>query len=832
MTFRPNLLAGTCLPVAAILAFPALAQEQPAASLPEASEDNEIVVTAARIRGSVDVPQAPVAVLDEADIASYGAGSLADLVEQLAPQTASASGRGGGRPAFLVNGRRINGFREMRNYPPEAIRRIEVLPEEVALRFGFRPDQRVINFILKDNFNSVTAEVEVGLPSGGGYATNEQEVSLLRIDGANRLNLAFEAEDSSLLTEAERGVSSVAAPILPGDVDPATTRSLISDTRDLQLNANWSRALGQDGAGGDLSLSGTVTRSDSRGLRGADGVVLTDAAGNSAYRTLADPGTAYGARERVSRSEGFELGTGYNRPLGDWRLSATANWAHDETRTRTDASLATQALRDAVADGTIAYNASVATLLASGLVDPRGTDTALSNTETATSLVTLTGRPLELPAGEVAVVVKTGYAWNNIQSRDTRNPGIETDLTRGDASAGFSLGVPIASRRAEVLPAIGDLSLDLSGGVNHLSDFGTLFDGSAGLTWGVTRNLNLSASYLYRQAAPTLQQLGAPQIVSAGATVYDFATGRTVVVDLLSGGNPDLIAESRNDWKFALNWDVPVLDRSRIIAEYYDESSRDVSAGFPVLTPAVEAAFPGRVTRDDAGNLLAIDQRPVTFASQTSRRIRYGFDISDKIGGKDERGGERGGGGRAGRGGGGAGEGRGGGGMPRIPGMGRGGDGGGRWNLALYHTVRLADEVRIADGGPVLDLLSGDALAGSARPRHSVEMEGGVFKDGIGLRLSGNYRGGSRIEGSGLPGARSLDFHPYATFNLRAFVDLERKFEDVEFLKGSRLSLRVDNLFDAQQRVTDQFGTVPVSYQPDFLDPQGRFFEIDFRKRF
>ncbi len=111
-------------------------------------------------------------------------------------------------------------------------------------------------------------------------------------------------------------------------------------------------------------------------------------------------------------------------------------------------------------------------------------------------------------------------------------------------------------------------------------------------------------------------------------------------------------------------------------------------------------------------------------------------------------------------------------------------------------------------------------------------MQGGLFKDGVGLRLSGNYYGGSSIEGSGASGSTSLDFHPYATFDARIFVDLERKFEDAKFLKGSRLSLRVDNVFDAQQRVTDEFGTVPISYQPDFLDPKGRFLEIDFRKRF
>lgn len=807
----------------ALLALPAPAWAQDDAMVDP--NGNEIVVTAARMRGSVDVPQAPVAVFEEADIASYGASSLADLIEQIAPQTGSARGRGSGAPAFLVNGRRINGFREMRNYPPEAIRRVEVLPEEVALRFGFRPDQRVVNIILKDNFNSVSGDVELGLPSGGGYATNEQEVSLLRIDGKNRLNLAFEAADSSMLTEMERGVSSISTLPLAGDADPSAFRSLVADTRDLQLNANWSRALGNEGLGGDLSLSATATRKDSLSLRGADGVTLADGAGNRAYRTLYDPASGLGPRTRDSRSEGFELGAGYNRRLGDWQLTATANWAHDETRTTTDASADTAALRAAALDGTVAYDAPVEALVA--LVPERGVDRAYSNTENATSLVTVTGQPLDLPAGEVSLVLKGGYGWNNIRSSDTRNPGLVTDLTRGNLNSGFSLGVPVASRRADALAAIGDLSFDFSAGLNHLSDFGTLLDGSAGLTWGVTRKLDFTASYIYRQAAPTLAQLGAPQIVTSGATVYDFTTGQTVTADLISGGNPDLVAEKQKDWKLALNWDVPLLERSRIIAEYYDESSSNVSASFPVLTPAIEAAFPGRVQRDGAGNLVAIDQRPVTFAAENSRSLRYGFDISDRIKGKQDAAGEGRNGARDGAGSGARG------GPGGMPGFGRpGGDSGGRWNLALYHTVRLQNEVLIADGGPLLDLLDGDALTGSPRPRHEVAMEGGVFYNGMGLRLSGNYYGSSRIRGTGVDDVATLDFHPYATLDARIFVDLERQFQKATFLKGSRLSLRIDNLFDAQQRVTDGNGDVPISYQPDFADPKGRFFEIDFRKRF
>ena len=211
--------AASALALAAALVAPAHAQSGDTGG----DRNTEIVVTAERIRGQVEAPQAPIAVLEEDEIASYGVASLAELIDELAPQTGSARGRGGGRPAFLVNGRRVNGFREMRNYPPEAIRRVEILPEEVALRYGFRPDQRVVNFILKDNFVSVSGDVEYGFPSGGGYSTNEIEGSFLRIDGDNRLNIAFEAEDSSMLTEAERDVSSVSATPLTGWCSRART---------------------------------------------------------------------------------------------------------------------------------------------------------------------------------------------------------------------------------------------------------------------------------------------------------------------------------------------------------------------------------------------------------------------------------------------------------------------------------------------------------------------------------------------------------------------------------------------------------------------------------
>ncbi|MEZ5689701.1 MAG: TonB-dependent receptor [Caenibius sp.] len=804
--------------LAVFLATPAYAQSIDSESLPEA--EDAIVVTADRFRGSVDSAQPPVAVIDEEEIASYGASSLEELLQEIAPQATSGRGRGsGGHPAILLNGQRISGFRELRNYPPEAIRRVEVLPEEVAQRFGFSPDQRVVNFILKDNFMSTTVEADYGWPGSGGYSTNEFEVSVVRIDGARRLNLAIEADDSSPLTEAERGVSSSGTVPFTGDADPAAYRTLIADSRDLKFTGNWSTGFGEGGLDGSLAISAVATRSDSERLSGLDAVTLSDDSGESVYRTLLAPAQGFDARRRKTRSTGFELGATLQKPLGNWQLTATGSWAHDESRTLTDASADTSALESAALAGMIALDAPSDALLASGLVTDGVTDRARSNSETASSLLTLAGTPLRLPAGDVSLTVKGGFDWDNIQSSDTRNPGTLTDLTRGDASAGFTLGLPITSRKTGVLDAIGTVSLNFSGGVNHVSDFGTLYNWSAGVSWDITRALNLQVSHIYAEQAPGLSELGAPETVTLDSTVYDFVTGQTVLVDIISGGNPNLQAEKQRDWKVALNWDLPILDRSRFIAEYFDETSRNVTAGFPLLTPAIEAAFPDRVLRDASGGLVQIDERPITFDREKSRRLRYGIDVSDRIADNSAAGGGEA---RGGRGGGG-------------PGFGPGNRRGGRWSLALYHTVRFDETVRVGVDGPVLDLLHGDSLSATPKARHELELRGGLYYNGFGLRLSGEYLGGSKVDGSGAPGSSSLRFRPIATFDMRLFVDFGQQkslVEKVGFLKNSRMAFRVDNIFNAQQRVVDDNGVVPLSYSPAFLDPAGRFFEIDFRKMF
>ena len=55
---------------------------------------------------------------------------------------------------------------------------------------------------------------------------------------------------------------------------------------------------------------------------------------------------------------------------------------------------------------------------------------------------------------------------------------------------------------------------------------------------------------------------------------------------------------------------------------------------------------------------------------------------------------------------------------------------------------------------------------------------------------------------------------------------------DHPWLRGTRLTVSVDNLFNERQRVRDATGVTPVNYQPDLLDPLGRTVRVSFRKLF
>lgn len=613
--------------VALVFTAPAVAQEasppaaDPAPS-PAPAEAPVIVVTADRVPGQVETDAAPIVKLDEQQVASYGARSIEDLVAQLAPQIGAGRGRGG-FPLFLVNGQRISSFREIRRYPPEAIRMVEVLPEEVALKYGAQPDQRVINFVLKNNFTSKELEFETGQPTAGGYRTAEIGGSILTISGPQRTNLSLEYNNTTWLTEDERGIIQTpgSVPTVATDPDPAAFRTLVPRNATIEANGTTTRTLGGAGSTTSLTLNAEWIHSITRSLSGLDTVVLTAPGGATALRTLdADP------LARRARSDTYSLGGGLSTKLGDFDLQATFDAARGVSRTEIDRRRDTGALVAAAAAGTLAIDGDLPTLADAGI------DVADNKTYTIDSLVTLKGDPLYLPGGPLSVTLSTGYKLNGIDSEDTRSATGGFELDRRRWRGNVSLGIPVTSRRENFGAALGDITLSLGGGLEDVSDFGQLSNWNAGLTWKPVEPLTLQATYVEREEAPSLTQLGAPAIQTFNVPFFDFVTGSTVLVTLTSGGNPALLPETQRDWKLAANLDLPFFDRTNLVVEYYSNRSSDVSSSFPQLTIATEAAFASRVTRDVGGTLTAIDIRPVTYSETRSSRLRYGFNMFGRVG--------------------------------------------------------------------------------------------------------------------------------------------------------------------------------------------------------
>ncbi len=82
--------------------------------------------------------------------------------------------------------------------------------------------------------------------------------------------------------------------------------------------------------------------------------------------------------------------------------------------------------------------------------------------------------------------------------------------------------------------------------------------------------------------------------------------------------------------------------------------------------------------------------------------------------------------------------------------------------FSLTHTLNLLDEVTIRPGVPELDYLRGDAFGSSGgRPRHEIEAQAGWSNNGLGARLSADWRGGTRVDSAD---GGSLRFSPPPSF--------------------------------------------------------------------
>ena len=534
---------------------PATRQQSPQGTADEA--DNDTIVVNANVsypnqRGAVQTDIPPEQQLSPADIRAYGVNSITELLTELAPQTRSDRGRGGEGPVTLLNGRRISGFAEIRDIPTEAIERVDILPEEVALKYGYSASQRVVNIVLRRRFRSVTGELEGTTTTRGGGNVGQIEAGLLRIRQGNRFNLNLTAQTSEAITEADRDLISrntgrgfdfagnVVGAANGGQVDPALSalagtavtvagvpttaangrpalvdfvatanKANVTDvtpystirpsTKTLNLNSVYATTiLGDVGA----TINATFDYSDSDALRGLAGATLAVPAGTP-YSPFANAVTVLRYPNREPLKQNTESGTGHlgftlNKDSGKWRNSLTGGYDHSESRTSTERSIDTTALQGLITAGTVNPFGP----LPGVLLDSRTVDRARATTDTGSLQMVSAGPLFALPAGPLSASIKVGLDASGFDAVSVRS-GItqNSSLSRSDVSGRLSFDLPLTSTRNDVLAALGNLSVNVNVAGDRISSFGTLGGYGYGANWTPRKGISLIASFTEDRSA-------------------------------------------------------------------------------------------------------------------------------------------------------------------------------------------------------------------------------------------------------------------------------------------------------------------------------------------
>jgi hypothetical protein len=683
---RARLVAGAAL---AFACGPALAADPAAAPAPAPDAKpktvGEVVVQPSAVaKGTVVGDIKPDLQLKEQDVQAYGVSTITELLDELAPLTNSGAGRGGEGPAVLVNGRRISGLNEIRNIPTEAILRVDILPEEAALTYGFTANQRVVNIVLKDHVGADLLAATGGAATDGGAAAGQGEIGRTRISGDRRYNIDLKYNRASALTEAERSLTSLAAGNAPfdvagnvtglganGEIDPALSalagktvviagvppvgqtrpltlqdfvasanipnatdvrpfRTLIPDSQKVSFNAVTTRPIVWDiQATANLTLEATSSDSE----RGLPGVSLDTPAGGP-FSPFGEPVvvnrylTAFGPLKQGADGWTAHLGGSLNRDLSGWRLALTANYDHSDSWNANDLGLSAAAAQAAVNAGTLNPFGP----LPASLFVRVAQDTSHARSDAGNAQFVASGPIYQLPAGPLRTSLRLGGTASLFQSETGGLRAGSESFTQTQANAQLSVDVPLTSRAKKLLGALGDFTLNGHAEIQQVSGFGELTAVGYGLHWTPIEGLSVLASWQSDELAPSQQQLQSPVLLTPNSRIFDFAAGQTVDVTQISGGNPALTKDRRDRTSIRINWQ-PFADRQLIVrADYNKTHYRDPITSFPSVSAEIEAAFPDRFLRDAEGELQVVDLRPVNFSGQDVETLRWGFDFSKPIG--------------------------------------------------------------------------------------------------------------------------------------------------------------------------------------------------------
>jgi hypothetical protein len=834
-------LCVSVLTVATIGAAHAQTSPAPSARRDAQAYDGDIVVTARR-----DAADDPETELSEEDIARYGANTIADLLHAVAPLIDGT----GKPPILLVNGKRIGGASGIAGFPPEALARLAILPPAAAARLGYAADQRVVNLVLKNKFASWEGEVGATLATAGGRDGERTSVSRVVIDGPTYWNAQVQLSRDSMLFRSARALPSRSAPIdLSGHVtgiggqeidpalsliagrevtivdfppaalaqspmladfaaaaardirfsDPDTAYALLPGGRSVSANLGVTSPLGSFTG----SLNANFSTSSNIQRLGYPSATLTLPAGSpwspfaSAVLLVPDL-AAIGPLDTRQNTKTLGLSASLTGSIGGWNANLLANYTRSWADSSFDRGLDLHAAQNRLDALDPSFNPYAP--LPGNVVE---VDRSRSRFAAADAKLILDRTLVKLPAGSLTANLSVGFnrvMLSNDSGGDPSSPAASTDLKRTQIDVRASLAAPLTRRGQGPLAGLGDLSANVAIGATMMSGSQAQRQLDASVTWSPAPAVQFYGGYSFAQVVPDVAQLNGPRIETV-VQIYDPVRQAIAQPVWIIGGNPDLRKGTRTSLTLKATW-RPLGRSLTLDLGYQRQVAKGGIAAFPQLTPAVEAAFAGRITRDASGLLIAVDARPINIARDLGEQLTTGFTWlwSPATGAAPAK-------------------------KPSSA----------PWQITftVNHSWQLQSLLTTDPALPPLDRLGGDG----GQPRHIVSMQLMAGRRGMGAMLDGQWQNAVRVDNAGISGGQGdLRYSALAQFNLSLFVEPGNLAPGgggaKTWASNLRVSIDLQNAFDSYQRVTSAHGQAAAGYERYALNPLGRTVQVTIRKRF
>lgn len=634
------------------------------------SELAEIVVTGTLLRGIAPVGTNVIAV-SRSDITATGAVSTQDLLATVpqisnefnsAPQVGSGiSGSTGVRPNIrnlapgginggnttlvLLNGHGMVGSGILQTVPdigvipPNAIERIDIVPDGGSSLYGSDAVGGIVNLITRKNLQGV--EVNVNLGASNQYQSGEASVVggdhwsggsfLIALDyransdllGANRAyyrsDLTPFGGSNFDVTTCQPGnvtangvnyalpgrvpnATNLCDPALASDIFPrerqysafARIEQQVSDVVDFDATVYYANRF-TTGKQAQDSTSGVLINSTNPYFQSIAGETSQSVA--YSYAAAFGPSAEWTTKvEEYGVTPEFTIDAGHG-----WKVTALGNFGHSVTT-------ATSPEVNSAAEATALSGTTLATAL-----DPY--DIAASNPAVLQSIVQFAqqakstqelgegrviadGTLFTLPGGAMRLAVGAQYTYESNDAEQTDSPlgdfsgAAHASANRSVYAAFGELLVPIVGA-GNAIAGMQQLSLDASGRYDHYSDFGSTKNPKIGLSYMPFHDLTIRGNWGSSYNAPSLADtLGAvdsrAQIVPVSPWQKSFSpTDLLRPTILLAGGNPHLDPQTADTYSIGADYLPAQVQGLKLGITYWNVHLKDIIEYAPFSSPAL-----------------------------------------------------------------------------------------------------------------------------------------------------------------------------------------------------------------------------------------------------